>query len=81
MFQPSIEQMRENDPKFLELIQLNNDLKEQISRYEVRFHDSEDDNKRYRNEFNALQDNYQTTIQQYDVCIHKKLKRKYFENF
>jgi len=70
--------MRENDSKFLELIQLNNDLKEQISLYEVRFHDSEDGNKRYKNEFNALQENYQTTIQQYDVCIYKISKTNFF---
>lgn len=64
--------MSDNDPKLIELTRLNNDLNDQKSLFEVRFHDSEDENKRIKNEINTLQDDYQTVIQQYDVCIHKK---------
>lgn len=65
--------MSEDDPKLIELTRENNDLKEQIARYEVRFHDSEDENKRFKNEINTLQDDNQAIVQQYDVRILFKI--------
>ncbi|CAF3506951.1 unnamed protein product [Rotaria sp. Silwood1] len=71
-YQATIDRYRDVDGKIFELTRRNDELKSQISIYEKRFHDNEDNDKRYQNEITTLKRDIQDILRE-----NEEWKRNY----